>query len=86
MTQTLRFRCTVLFASLIFLIPAAHAQVAPTYSNASLKGTYSFFSYFFDTTTTQSLTPAAGNVLPVPVGFKTEIGTVTFDGAGNASL
>jgi Chaperone of endosialidase len=86
MTQVLKFRRTVLFALLVFLVPAANAQLSPTYSNASLNGVYSFFSYFFDSTNTQPLAPAAGSPLPTPVGFKGEIGTVTFDGAGNATV
>jgi hypothetical protein len=86
MTKLLQSRLTTLLVPMVFLIPTAHAQIAPTYSNASLNGTYSFFSYFFDTTTTQSLTPSAGTALPVPQGFKTSIGTIAFDGAGNATI
>jgi Chaperone of endosialidase len=74
------------FVSLVVLIPAARAQSAPTYSNASLSGTYSLVDYLFDSTTPQSPAPAAGTPLPAPVGFTLSLGTITFDGAGNATL
>jgi hypothetical protein len=87
MTMVLKLRRGLLFASLVVLfVPAANAQLTPTYSNASLNGTYCVFSYFFDSTVTQPLAPAAGSPLPTPLGFKESVGTVTFDGAGNATL
>jgi hypothetical protein len=86
MTQILQLRRSFLFASLVLLAPAANAQLSPSYSNASLNGTYSVFSYYFDFTTAQALTPAAGTALPPPQGFKFELGTVTFDGVSAGTL
>jgi hypothetical protein len=55
-----------------------------TFDNASLNGTYTFVSYYFKDVP-QSSTPATGTPLPMPLGGSDEVGTLTFDGAGNVS-
>jgi hypothetical protein len=86
MTHSLQLRRILPLALLVLLIPVAKAQLSPSYSNASLNGTYSVFSYYFDFTTAQALAPAAGTALPPPQGFKLNLGTVTFDGVSAGTL
>ncbi|MGH8820342.1 MAG: hypothetical protein ACREWJ_03505, partial [Rhodoferax sp.] len=56
------------------------------YSNASLNGTYGAMTYSFQAATHQPNTPAVGTPQAAPLGFKTSIGTATFDGQGNFSF
>ena len=53
------------------------------YSKASLKGYYSFVSYFFDRNAIPLTAPSVGNVLPTPKGFLGNEYTIGFDGNGN---
>jgi Chaperone of endosialidase len=64
----------VSWSPLVFSVQMAHAQLTPTYSNASLKGTYSGVAYMFHGSMT------------VPQGFESDLGTGTFDGAGNVAF
>lgn len=61
---------------------AAQAQLAPVYSNASLRGTYVLTGYSFDSDAQQPV-PVAGIPLKPPRGFTSVFGTATFDGTGN---
>jgi hypothetical protein len=83
-----RLRATklaLLFIPLVWAAPAG-AQTAPSYSAASLNGTYAAIQYNHDSSATQSNTPAQGTPLPAPLGFHSNVGTVSFDGAGNGSI
>ena len=86
MRRLLQFRHALPLSLLVFLTPAAQAQVPPTYSNASLNGVYSYCTYLFASSTTQPLAPAAGTPLPAPLGFTVIVGTITFDGISSATI
>jgi hypothetical protein len=85
-STALSFVCA---AGATLVASVSEAQVAPTYSNASLHGTYAGMAYSFQSNATQVLWPT--NCTPTcsfpqnlasPLGFQSVIGTVTFDGAG----
>ena len=56
-----------------------------TFSTASLNGAYGTVFYRFEGGTVQPATQTAGNPTTHPNGFQCSVGTLTFDGAGNAS-
>lgn len=56
------------------------------FSNASLAGAWAFAQYQYDPSVSQPSTPMVGTPVPSPQGFMTMLGTISFDGAGNATL
>ncbi len=56
------------------------------FGNPSLNGPYGFAQYRFEPNASQPNTPMVGSPLPAPKGFSTLAGTLTFDGAGGATL
>ncbi len=79
---------------LCVLASGAQAQLAPAFSNASLRGQYTVQLFRFDTGSAEPLWPAGGintipfsaTALPTPVGFQSVYGTAIFDGAGNLTV
>jgi hypothetical protein len=57
-----------------------------TLSTASLHGSYNLVGYKFRSSTVQSNMPAPTTPLPPPLGFVSELGTVSYDGSGNWTL
>jgi hypothetical protein len=57
-----------------------------TYSNASLNGTYFYQNIGTDATNPQNTLGAFNSPLPQPLGFESNFGTITFDGAGGYTL
>jgi hypothetical protein len=59
-----------------------------SFSNASATGSYTLVSYSFNSTTPQPALPVEPAMppqplLPSPLGFRDQLATITFDGAGN---
>lgn len=57
-----------------------------TFSNATVKGTYTILTASFDLATPWGTTPAAGTPLPTAKGFAGTLLTMVADGAGNYTL
>ncbi len=76
----------VLIAMMTLIGNQAYSQVAPAYSDASLKGTYVGAGYIF---LPQTLQPILTGPLPArpasPLGFESSGAAFVFDGAGNFS-